>query len=67
MFIHNITLVYPRRGRQMILKYNVCVLPIDLVSIDPQSGEKRNLDLMDTVNAKKGWATIYWRVNKFLK
>jgi hypothetical protein len=22
---------------------------------------------MDTVNAKKKWTTIYWRVNKFLK
>jgi hypothetical protein len=22
---------------------------------------------MDTVNAKKRWTTIYWRVNKFLK
>jgi hypothetical protein len=22
---------------------------------------------MDTVNAKKGWKIIYWRVNKFLK
>jgi hypothetical protein len=22
---------------------------------------------MDTVNAKKRWMTIYWRVNKFLK
>jgi hypothetical protein len=22
---------------------------------------------MDTVNAKKIWTTIYWRVNKFLK
>jgi hypothetical protein len=25
------------------------------------------LHLMDTVNAKKRWTTIYWRVNKFLK
>jgi hypothetical protein len=22
---------------------------------------------MDTVNVKKRWTTIYWRVNKFLK
>jgi hypothetical protein len=22
---------------------------------------------MDTVNAKKRWKTIYWRVNKFVK
>jgi hypothetical protein len=22
--------------------------------------------MMDTVNAKKRWTTIYWRVNKFL-
>jgi hypothetical protein len=28
---------------------------------------KRSLLLMDTVNAKKRWTTIYWRVNKFLK
>jgi hypothetical protein len=34
---------------------------IDLVLIDQQSVEKRNLHLMDTVNAKKRWATSYWR------
>jgi hypothetical protein len=28
---------------------------------------KRSLYLMDIVNAKKRWMTIYWRVNKFLK
>jgi hypothetical protein len=39
---------------------------IDLVSIDPQSVGKRTHDLMDTVNAKKRWTTIYWRVNNFL-
>jgi hypothetical protein len=38
---------------------------IDLVLID-QSVGKRSLHLMDTVNAKKRWTTIYWRV-KFLK
>jgi hypothetical protein len=37
---------------------------IDLVLIDPQSVGKRTHDLMDTVNAKKRWKTIYWRVNK---
>jgi hypothetical protein len=35
------------------------VLTIDIVIIDPQSVEKRSLDLMDTVNAKKRWITIY--------
>jgi hypothetical protein len=28
---------------------------------------KRSLHLMESVNAKKRWTTIYWRVNKFLK
>jgi hypothetical protein len=41
--------------------------PIDLVLIDPQSVGKRTHDLTDTVNAKKRWRTIYWRVNKYLK
>jgi hypothetical protein len=36
---------------------------IDLVLIDPQSVGKRTHDLMDTVNAKKRWKTICWRVN----
>jgi hypothetical protein len=40
---------------------------IDLVLIDPQSVGKRTHDLMDTVNPKKIWKTIYWRVNKCLK
>jgi hypothetical protein len=40
---------------------------IDLVLIDPQSVGKRTPDLMDTVNAKKRWKTICWRVNKYLK
>jgi hypothetical protein len=40
---------------------------IDLVLIDPQSVGKRTHDLMDTVNAKKRWKTICWRVNKYLK
>jgi hypothetical protein len=40
---------------------------IDLVLIDQQSVGKRSLHLMNTVNAKKRWTTIYWRVNKFLK
>jgi hypothetical protein len=39
----------------------------DLVLIDQQSVGKRSLPLMDTINAKKRWTTIYWRVNKFLK
>jgi hypothetical protein len=43
------------------------VITIDLVLIDPQSMGKRSLDMMGTVNGKKRWATIYWRVNKFLK
>jgi hypothetical protein len=41
-------------------------LSIDLVLINQQSVGK-SLHLMDTVNAKKRWTTIYWRVNKFLK
>jgi hypothetical protein len=43
------------------------VLVIDLVLIDQQSVGKRNLHLMNTVNAKKRRTTIYWRVNKVLK
>jgi hypothetical protein len=43
------------------------VLIKDLVLIDSQSVGKRTHDLMDTVNAKKRWKTIYWRVNKLLK
>jgi hypothetical protein len=35
---------------------------IDLVLTDQQSVGKRSLYLMDTVNAKKRWTTIYWRV-----
>jgi hypothetical protein len=42
-------------------------ITIDLVLIDPQSVGKRTHDLMDTVNAKKRWKTICWRVNKYLK
>jgi hypothetical protein len=38
---------------------------IDLVLIDQQRVGKRRLHLMDIVNAKKRWTTIYWRVNKF--
>jgi hypothetical protein len=45
----------------------VIVITIDLVLIDQQSVGKRSLHLKDTVNAKKRWTTIYWRVNKFLK
>jgi hypothetical protein len=37
------------------------------LSINRPSVGKRSLHLMDTVNAKKRWTTIYWRVNKFLK
>jgi hypothetical protein len=40
---------------------------IDLELIDQQSVGKRSLHLVDTINAKKRWTTIYWRVNKFLK
>jgi hypothetical protein len=45
----------------------VSYLTIDLVLIDHQSVRKRSLHLMDTVNTKKRWTIIYWRVNKFLK
>jgi hypothetical protein len=43
------------------------VLRIDLVLIDQQSVGMRSLYLMDTVNAKKVWTSIYWRVNKHLE
>jgi hypothetical protein len=43
------------------------VLSTDLVLIDQQSVGKRSLHLMNTVNAKKRWTTIYWSVHKFLK
>jgi hypothetical protein len=37
-----------------------------LVLIDQQSVVgKRNIHLIDTVNAKNRWTTIYWRVNNF--
>jgi hypothetical protein len=45
----------------------IIVLPIDIVLIDQESVGKRSLQLMDTVNAKKRWTTIYWCVNKFFK
>jgi hypothetical protein len=38
---------------------------IDLVLVDQQNVGKRSLHRMDTVNAKKRWTTIYWRVNNF--
>jgi hypothetical protein len=38
---------------------------IDLVSIDQQRVGKRSRHLMDTVNAKKRWTTIYWRLNVY--
>jgi hypothetical protein len=38
---------------------------IELVLIDQQSMGKRSLHLMDTVNAKKRWTTVYLRVNIF--
>jgi hypothetical protein len=41
--------------------------PIDLVFIDQQSEGNRSLHLMDTVDAKKRWTTIYRRANKLLK
>jgi hypothetical protein len=40
---------------------------INLVLIDQQSVGKRSLRLMDTVNAKKRWTTIYWRVKNFFE
>jgi hypothetical protein len=40
---------------------------IELVLIDQQIVGKRSLHLMETVNAKKRWTTIYWRVNKLRK
>jgi hypothetical protein len=41
--------------------------PIDLVFIDQQNVGKKSVRQIDTVNAKKRWKTISWRVNKFLK
>jgi hypothetical protein len=38
---------------------------INLVLIDPQSVGKKSLHLMGTVNVKKRWTTIKWRVNNF--
>jgi hypothetical protein len=40
---------------------------LEAIAIDQQSVGKRSLHLMDTVNAEKRWATIYWRVNNFWK
>jgi hypothetical protein len=51
----------------MLSKQIYMVISIDLVLIDPQSVGKGTHDLMDTVNAKKRWKTICWRVNKYLK
>jgi hypothetical protein len=48
-------------------KINTLLKDIDLVLIDQQSVGKRSLHLMYTVNAKKGWTTVYCRVNKFLE
>jgi hypothetical protein len=38
---------------------------IDLVLIDQESAGKRSLHLVETVNAKKRWMTIYWRATIF--
>jgi hypothetical protein len=43
-----------------MLDVNKGDLTIDLVLIDPESVGKRTHDLMDTVNAKKRWKTIYF-------
>jgi short-subunit dehydrogenase len=62
--------------RSAVLQFDMClgvsnrrdtVLAIDLVLINEQSVGKRSHRLMDTVNAKKRWTTIYWRVKKLLK
>jgi hypothetical protein len=39
------------------------ITTIDLELTDQQSVGKRSRHLMDTVNAKKRWTTVYWRVN----
>jgi hypothetical protein len=57
-------------GEKLYFYYLYCKTldkTIDLVLIDKQCVGKRSLHLMDTVNAKKRWTTIYWRVNKLLK
>jgi hypothetical protein len=43
------------------------VKTIDLVLTDQQSVWKAILHLLDTVNTKKRWKTIYWHVNNFWK
>jgi hypothetical protein len=40
---------------------------VDLVFVDQKCVGKRSLHLMDTVNAKQRWTTVYWHVNKFLR
>jgi hypothetical protein len=56
-----------KKGKREIEIYFYSNQCLTLVLIDQQSVGKRTLHLMDTVNAKKRWTTIYWRVNKFLK
>jgi hypothetical protein len=60
-----------RRGRYLanIVRRQavVSIFRIDLVLIDQQSVGKRSHHLINTVNAKKKWTIIYWRVNKLLK
>jgi hypothetical protein len=65
-------LVHQFEGHYVALfqKFLTClgmIVGIDLVLINQQSVGKRSLHLMDTVNAKKRWTTIYWRFNKFFK
>jgi hypothetical protein len=60
-------LVFDEWSLETAQVFRISILIIDLILIDQQSVGKRSLHQMDTVNAKKRWTTIYWRVNIFLK
>jgi hypothetical protein len=49
----------------IVRMFSVSGNAIDLMLIEQQSVGKRSLHLTDTVNAKKRWTTIYWRINNF--
>jgi hypothetical protein len=49
-------------GRDIYISHRLSGNANYMVLIDQQSVEKRSLHLMDTVNVKKRWTTIYWCV-----
>jgi hypothetical protein len=57
-FISTLLTVFDRQI--LTVKMSQSISPIDLVLINQQSVGNRSLNLMDTVNAKKRWTTIYW-------